>query len=235
MGCIRPGTRCSSAASTGCYGNKSGAIADYWSKAPGMADDQRSKSRRSGKIQEIADLVRYHDCDAVIFDLELSPWQHRMLESALETQVLDRTALILLICLASANSFAEDKLFATLDSLTRRVRLAGGQEFLLTDTVGFVQRLPTTLVAAFWATLEEVAEADLLVHVVDTSYPVQDRQIEEVEPVPERLATAIDLHQHPFLGIALAPSPMLLSCQDPIQDSHPFLFLSVQCQCLLHG
>jgi GTPase len=50
----------------------------------------------SGKIQEIADLVRYHDCDAVIFDLELSPGQHRTLESALETQVLDRTALILM-------------------------------------------------------------------------------------------------------------------------------------------
>ena len=50
----------------------------------------------SGKIQEIADLVRYHDCDAVIFDLELSPGQHRTLESALETQALDRTALILI-------------------------------------------------------------------------------------------------------------------------------------------
>src|SRR6266568_1023850 len=64
--------------------------------------------------------------------------------------------------LASANGLAEDKLFATLDPMTRRVRLAGGQEFLLTDTVGFVQRLPTTLVAAFRATLEEVAEDDLL-------------------------------------------------------------------------
>jgi GTP-binding protein HflX len=65
--------------------------------------------------------------------------------------------------------------------MTRRVRLAGGQEFLLTDTVGFVQRLPTTLVAAFRATLEEVAEADLLVHVVDTSSPSMSRQIETVE------------------------------------------------------
>src|SRR5258708_34293240 len=51
----------------------------------------------TGKIEEIADLVRYHHCDAVIFDLELSPGQHRTLESALETQVLDRTALILII------------------------------------------------------------------------------------------------------------------------------------------
>src|SRR6202022_1854641 len=57
--------------------------------------------------------------------------------------------------LASTQSFAEDTLFATLDPMTRRVHLAGGQEILLTDTVGFVQRLPTTLVAAFRATLEE--------------------------------------------------------------------------------
>jgi GTPase len=74
--------------------------------------------------------------------------------------------------------------------MTRRVRLAGGQGFLLTDTVGFVQRLPTTLVAAFRATLEEVAEADLLVHVVDASYPVRDRQIEAVEGVLEEIGAA---------------------------------------------
>jgi GTP-binding protein HflX len=89
--------------------------------------------------------------------------------------------------LASAHSPAEDKLFATLDPMTRRVRLAGGQEFLLTDTVGFVQRLPTTLVAAFRATLEEVAEEDLLVHVVDTSSPSMSRQIETVERVLEEI------------------------------------------------
>src|SRR6266567_4301425 len=92
--------------------------------------------------------------------------------------------------LASANGLAEDRLFATLDPMTRRVRLAGGQEFLLTDTVGFVQRLPTTLVAAFRATLEEVAEADLLVHVVDASYPARDRQIEAVEQVLEEIGAA---------------------------------------------
>jgi len=89
--------------------------------------------------------------------------------------------------LASENALAEDKLFATLDPMTRRVRLAGGQEILLTDTVGFVQRLPTTLVAAFRATLEEVAEADLLVHVVDASYPAVNRQVEAVEQVLEEI------------------------------------------------
>jgi len=246
----------------------------------------------SGKVQEIADLVQFHNCDAVLFDLELTPGQHRRLESALETQVLDRTALILIIfgqrahtkegrlqvelaqveydlprlarqwshlsrqkgsvqqrgegekqievdrrllrrqkdqlqeelehvrthrqlhrerrkhtgapvvalvgytnagkstllnTLASSHSLAEDKLFATLDPMTRRVRLTGGQEILLTDTVGFVQRLPTTLVAAFRATLEEVAEADLLVHVVNAAYPAVNRQVEAVEQVLEEI------------------------------------------------
>jgi GTPase len=71
--------------------------------------------------------------------------------------------------------------------MTRRTRLAGGQEILLTDTVGFVQRLPTTLVAAFRATLEEVAEADLLVHMVDASSPMMQRQVEAVEQVLEEI------------------------------------------------
>jgi GTP-binding protein HflX len=89
--------------------------------------------------------------------------------------------------LAGAHGLAEDKLFATLDPMTRRVRLNGGQEILLTDTVGFVQRLPTTLIAAFRATLEEVAEADLLVHVVDASSPSMQRQVEAVEHVLEEI------------------------------------------------
>ena len=89
--------------------------------------------------------------------------------------------------LSRANSLVEDNLFATLDPMTRRVRLEGGQEILLTDTVGFVQRLPTTLVAAFRATLEEVAEADLHVHVVDASSPSMHVQIEAVEQVLEEI------------------------------------------------
>ncbi|GAC1652991.1 MAG: GTPase HflX [Ktedonobacteraceae bacterium] len=251
----------------------------------------------SGKVQEVAELVRFHNCDAVIFDLELTPRQHRNLEKELDTQVLDRTALILIIfgqrartregrlqvelaqveydlprlarqwshlsrqrggtqqrgegekqievdrrllnrqkeglleeleqvrnqrqrhrdrrksvgapvvalvgytnagkstllnrlSVTSVDTFAADKLFATLDPTTRRVRLAGGQEFLLTDTVGFVQRLPTTLVAAFRATLEEVKEADLLIHVVDASHPSVHRQIAAVEEVLEEIEAA---------------------------------------------
>ncbi|HEX6478226.1 MAG TPA: GTPase HflX [Ktedonobacteraceae bacterium] len=92
--------------------------------------------------------------------------------------------------LAGAQGLAEDKLFATLDPMTRRVRLFGGQEILLSDTVGFVQRLPTTLVAAFRATLEEVAEADLLVHVVDAASPSMQLQVEAVEQVLEEIGAA---------------------------------------------
>ena len=76
----------------------------------------------------------------------------------------------LLNALAGAEVLAENKLFATLDPTTRRVALPGNQEALFTDTVGFIQKLPTTLVAAFRATLEEIIEADLLLEVVDITH-----------------------------------------------------------------
>ncbi|MDY6268966.1 MAG: GTPase HflX [Selenomonadaceae bacterium] len=82
--------------------------------------------------------------------------------------------------LTGADAFAEDKLFATLDPLTRHLDLADGQEILLTDTVGFIQKLPHTLVPAFQATLEEVQEADLLLHVVDATSAQAEQQISAV-------------------------------------------------------
>ncbi|XP_071693783.1 uncharacterized protein [Rutidosis leptorrhynchoides] len=89
--------------------------------------------------------------------------------------------------LTGANVLAEDRLFATLDPTTRRVQMKNGKEFLLTDTVGFIQKLPTTLVAAFRATLEEISESSLLVHVIDISHPLADQQIEAVEKVLSEL------------------------------------------------
>ena len=279
----------------------------------------------TGKVQEVADLVRFHDCDAVIVDLELTPRQHRNLERELDTQVIDRTALILIIFgqrartregrlqvelaqveydlpriarqwshlsrqrggtqqrgegekqievdrrllrrqkenlledlekvrsqrqlhrdrrkesgapvvalvgytnagkstllnrLSAANTLAEDKLFATLDPTVRRVRLQGGQELLLTDTVGFVQRLPTTLVAAFRATLEEVKEADLLVHVVDASHPSVYRQIEAVEEVLKEIEAddrpmVLALNKHDLMPADVALSLKGLSSTIP--------------------
>lgn len=77
----------------------------------------------------------------------------------------------LLNMLTAAGVLAEDKLFATLDTTTRKVELPGGSEILLTDTVGFIQKLPHHLVQAFRATLEELKYADILLHVVDASNP----------------------------------------------------------------
>ena len=74
-----------------------------------------------------------------------------------------------------------DKLFATLDPTTRRVKLPGGSEALFTDTVGFIQKLPTQLVASFRATLEEIGEADLLLHVLDATHPNVREQARAVQ------------------------------------------------------
>jgi len=82
--------------------------------------------------------------------------------------------------LTRAGVYVADQLFATLDPTTRRIELPGGYQALLTDTVGFIQKLPTTLVAAFQATLEEIAEADLLLHVVDISHLNALNQFEAV-------------------------------------------------------
>src|SRR6185295_12144760 len=82
----------------------------------------------------------------------------------------------LMKALSGADVLAEDKLFATLDPVTRRLRLPSGEVVLLTDTVGFIQKLPTDLVAAFRATLEELAEADLIVQVLDASSPAAEEQ-----------------------------------------------------------
>jgi GTP-binding protein HflX len=87
----------------------------------------------------------------------------------------------LLNTLAHAGVLAEDKLFATLDPTTRRVTLPGGKLALFTDTVGFIQKLPATLVAAFRATLEEINEADVLLHVVDVTHPNAHEQMRVVD------------------------------------------------------
>lgn len=87
--------------------------------------------------------------------------------------------------LSGSDVLAEDRLFATLDSTTRRVEPAEGEPYLLVDTVGFIHKLPTFLVAAFRSTLEEVTEADLLLHVVDASHP---KRIEQMQTVHDVLA-----------------------------------------------
>lgn len=89
--------------------------------------------------------------------------------------------------LAKSEVYVADQLFATLDPTTRKVELSGGYQALFTDTVGFIQKLPTTLVEAFHATLEEIAEADLLLHVVDISHANAMNQFEAVEETLDKI------------------------------------------------
>jgi len=89
--------------------------------------------------------------------------------------------------LTASDVLAEDKLFATLDPTTRHITLPSGQEALLTDTVGFIQKLPHHLIAAFRATLEEVIQADLLLHIIDVSHPQYSEQSHAVLQVLSEL------------------------------------------------
>ena len=109
--------------------------------------------------------------------------------------------------LTDAGAVAEDKLFATLDPLTRRLTLPGGQEVLLSDTVGFIAKLPTDLVAAFRATLEELEAADLLLHVVDVSS----------ERATERAAVVQGVLDE--LGVGDRPALMVLNKADLLAES----------------
>jgi GTP-binding protein HflX len=93
----------------------------------------------------------------------------------------------LLNALTGSEVLSEDKLFATLDPTTRRLQLPTNQNILISDTVGFIKKLPHKLVEAFKATLEEVVEADLLVHVVDISHPQFENQIKAVVEVLDEI------------------------------------------------
>lgn len=270
-----------------------------------------------GKLQEIVDQINESRADVVIFDDELTPTQQRNLEDALNTKVIDRTALILDVfgrhaqtyegklqvelaqhryllprlagqwshlerlgggigtrgpgetqietdrrlvrrriqrierdldavrrrrgvymgrrkrstipiaslvgytnagkstlfnVLSNSKVLAEDQLFSTLDPITRRVRLPSGAPLLLADTVGFIQKLSPTVVAAFRATLEEVAEADVLLHVIDVTHPKASEQTHVVEKILKEMglsnrplilvANKIDLmNSHKDLGL----------------------------------
>lgn len=89
--------------------------------------------------------------------------------------------------LTDADVLSYDKLFATLDSTTRKFELPEGREITITDTVGFIQKLPTTLVEAFKSTLDEITGADLILHVVDASSPEYEGQIEAVQEVLDQI------------------------------------------------
>ena len=245
-----------------------------------------------GKVDEVAEAVRLHGADIVLFNHELAPGQQRNLEKRLERRVIDRTSLILDIfalrarshegklqvelaqlqhlatrlvrgwthlerqkggiglrgpgetqletdrrllgkrvamlkeklriherqravrrrfrnrndvlsvslvgytnagkstlfnALTKAGTYAADQLFATLDTTSRRLYIEGAGQVVLSDTVGFIRDLPHDLVAAFHATLEETAQADLLLHVVDSASADRDQQIRAVTAVLEEI------------------------------------------------
>ncbi|NJP36275.1 GTPase HflX [Alkalicoccus luteus] len=110
--------------------------------------------------------------------------------------------------LAKSETFTEDKLFATLDPLSRKVKLPSGFNLLLTDTVGFIQQLPTTLIAAFRSTLEEVREADFLLHVVDASHADADNHETSVNKLLNEL------------GAGTVPAMTVYNKKDLIKDGH---------------
>ena len=130
----------------------------------------------------------------------------------------------LMHALSGADVLVEDKLFATLDPVTRRLKLPSGETVLLTDTVGFIQKLPTELVASFRATLEELQEADLLLHVVDLSHP---NAFQHSESVGQTLKD---------LGVEGRPQLLALNKVDRLrnQDGTPVASFD-EAKALVHG
>jgi GTP-binding protein HflX len=117
--------------------------------------------------------------------------------------------------------FVEDRLFATLDPLTREIHLAENTNVLLTDTVGFIRKLPHNLVASFRATLEEVAEADLLLHVIDASHPGWEEQRTIVNQVLNKLGARETPVLHVFNKIDLIPHDELIALETRITNLVP--------------
>jgi len=158
-------------------GGRTGGTAGVGLRGPGETQlevDRRDIRRRISHLKEELEKVRAHR----------QRYRSRRKESNIPIVSLvgytNAGKSTLLNQLTDADVYVANKLFATLDPTTRRVELPDGQQVLLTDTVGFIQKLPTTLVAAFRATLEEIAEADLLLHVVDVTHPHALAQAEAV-------------------------------------------------------
>jgi GTP-binding protein HflX len=133
----------------------------------------------------------------------------------------------LLRALSGADVFVEDRLFATLDTLTREVDVGEGYRFRLSDTVGFIRKLPHHLVASFRATLEEARGADLLLHVIDASHPMWEEQVEVVEGVLEEMGLYAEQRKrviHVFNKADLLPDPAAFLAQ--VRERFPHAVLT---------
>ena len=163
---------------------RSGSVGGVGLRGPGEAQlevDRREIGRRITHLRQEIEKVRSH---------------RRRYRAQRKRAAIPTVAIVgytnagkstLLNRLSGADVYVADKLFATLDPTTRRIELSGGREILLSDTVGFIQKLPTTLVAAFRATLEEIREADLLLHVVDITHPNFRAQAQAVQQTLDEL------------------------------------------------
>jgi GTP-binding protein HflX len=156
----------------------SGSKAGVGLRGPGETQlevDKREIGRKIAKLKEEIELVR------------MQRNQHRRQRTKSGIPIIALVGYTnagkstLLKTITGSDVYIADQLFATLDPTTRRFELPSSRQVLLTDTVGFIQKLPTTLITAFRATLEEIAEADLILHVVDASHPNVLQHIEAVE------------------------------------------------------
>lgn len=172
-----------------------------------LETDRREIGRRISHIKKQLDSVRAHR------------ERHRAKRQQTELQVVaivgytNAGKSTLLNKLSDADVLSADMLFATLDPTTRRVDMPGGRELLFTDTVGFIQKLPTNIIAAFRATLEEISEANILLHVVDATHPNAAQQLESVEDTlaeleVDHLPTVIALNKIDLLPPDVDPASM---------------------------
>lgn len=159
-------------------GGGKGSSAGVGLRGPGETQlevDQREINRKITKLKQDLEVVRGHRS------------RQRAQRTRSGTPVIALVGYTnagkstLINTLTDAGTYVADQLFATLDPTTRKLTLPSGRQAVISDTVGFIQKLPTSLIAAFRATLEEVAEADMLLHVVDMSHPNVAEHIEAVE------------------------------------------------------
>lgn len=165
-------------------GGRSGSTGGVGLRGPGETQlevDRRDIRRRISNLKSQIEKVRTHR----------SQYRSRRKRSNVPIVALvgytNAGKSTLLNHLSGADIYVADQLFATLDPTTRRVEFPGGRIALFTDTVGFIQKLPTTLVAAFRATLEEIAEADILLHVVDVTHVNAQAQAKAVYQTLEEI------------------------------------------------
>ncbi len=166
---------------------RTGGVGGVGLRGPGETQleiDRRDIGRRIAHLRKEIDRLRAHR----------SRYRSRRRRAAVPIVALvgytNAGKSTLLNRLSGSDALVADQLFATLDPMTRRLTMPDGRTALVTDTVGFIQKLPTTLIAAFRATLEEISEADLLVHVIDVSHPAAEAQARAVQAALEEIGAA---------------------------------------------